>query len=138
MAIMGDIPIRGDMTDAKHILSYLRQLEEQVRYVLQNLDGDNIRAGAVGESQLSSGVNTTLRTLESQYQRTREALSEENVLVRQALSGLATRPEALTGSLPFKISVSGEQPSGTGILWIKPGTPDNGVAACTVSYIGEE
>ena len=64
MAYLGDIQIRGDMTDIKQLVNYMYQLEEQVRYALNNLDGENIQAGAINAEQLSGTLNARLRSVE--------------------------------------------------------------------------
>ena len=72
MAYLGEIQTRGEITDVKQLVNYMYQLEEQVRYALNNLDGENIQAGAINAEQLSGALNARLKSVE----RTAERLDE--------------------------------------------------------------
>jgi hypothetical protein len=56
MATMGDIQVRGQVTDIRQVMNYVYQLEEQMRYALKHLDSGNIENGSIGAEQLSSAV----------------------------------------------------------------------------------
>lgn len=135
MARLGDIQIRGDGSDPKQIMNYLYQLEEQIRYALQNLDGDNIQEEAIGEAQLSQGVQGRLQSVETAVRQVREAQAQEKAMTRKLLAGKAQKAE---GTLPFQLYVGTERPQGGGILWFLPGDEQNGRRVCAVYYIGEE
>lgn len=138
MAYMGDIQIRRGEGDSRQIMNYLTQLEEQVRYALQNIDGENIQAGAISEKQLGADVQGRLDGSEKTVKEIREAQARQGALIQRALQQAAQAAKVMDGSLPFQIYVGAQQPEGQNILWIVPGTPVDGVAACSVKYIGEE
>ena len=73
MAYLGEIQTRGEIRDAKQVMEYLRQLEEQIRYALQNLDSENIQDGSIGTEQLSGGVKTTIRKAQNTADQSVEA-----------------------------------------------------------------
>ncbi len=56
MATLGDIQVRGQVTDIRQVMNYVYQLEEQMRYALKHLDSGNIENGSIGAEQLSSAV----------------------------------------------------------------------------------
>jgi len=142
MAYLSGIQSKGEVKDIRQVMSCLYQLEEQVRYALQNLDGDNIRPGAIGETQLNGTVSERLAAMESNWKETQAAVSRMNgtlTRLNAALSRLATAAaQILAGSLPFDIYVGADAPEGTQVLWIIPGEADeNGRQPCTVKYIPE-
>ena len=61
MANLAEIRTRGRVTDAQQVMEYVRQLEEQIRYTLNHLDGGNIASGAIGAEQLSSAVISQMK-----------------------------------------------------------------------------
>ena len=135
MAYLGELQLRPGSDSGRQMMDYLRQLEEQVRYALQNLDGDNIQEGAIGEAQLSQGVQGRLQSVETAVRQVREAQTQEKAMTRKLLAGKAQKAE---GTLPFQLYVGTERPQGGGILWFLPGDEQNGRRVCAVYYIGEE
>ena len=63
MAQMGEIQHRGDPQDVKGVMNYVYQLEEQIRYVLQNLGSDNLTPGSVDLAQLGPNVTKQFTTI---------------------------------------------------------------------------
>lgn len=61
MAMLGGIQTRGQITEIRQVMDYVYQLEEQVRYALKHLDGENIAAGAIGVEQLSSAAKAQMQ-----------------------------------------------------------------------------
>ena len=61
MAYLADIPSPGNVKDVRQVMDYLRQLEDQLRYVIQHIGAENIQQGAIGEQQLSAKVNEDMR-----------------------------------------------------------------------------
>ena len=73
MSFLKEIQTRGEVKDARQVMEYLRQLEEQIRYALQNLDSENIQDGSIGAEQLSGGVKTTIKKAQSTADQSGEA-----------------------------------------------------------------
>lgn len=164
MARLGEIQLRGSVRDIDQVMNYLYQLEEQIRYALNNLDGDNIRDGAISAEQLSGTVNARLSTLERAVERMEKdeaqslmngtiavdqagirllngafSLNEAGQMTAQALTlpeGPAAGKSAF--SLPFRIFIGTERPEEENVLWFRPGQEENGAQPCQVYYIGEE
>ena len=155
MAYLNEIQLRGEIKDARQVMEYLYQLEDQIRYALQNLDGENIQAGAIGENLLSGGIRNQIKTA----QRTADSATAANVstaaqVTRQGdritnqgerITSLETQiarlnssaAKKLEGSGPFSVYVGSEQPEGHSVLWVQLGTePDeDGLMDCTLKYI---
>ena len=134
MAYLNEIQIRGEIKDARQVMEYLYQLEDQIRYALQNLDGENIQAGAIGEKLLSGGIKNQIKAA----QRTADSATAANVSTAALVTRLSgSAVKKLEGSDPFSVYVGSEQPEGHGIVWIQPGTePDeDGLMDCTLKYI---
>lgn len=52
----GDIATRGTPTDIRQVMNYIYQLEDQLRYALSHIDGENISAGSIGKTQIAQGA----------------------------------------------------------------------------------
>ncbi len=128
MAYLNEISFPREVKDARQVMDCLRQMDDQMRYTLQNLDGNNIRAGAIGESHLSGALQRQLRSAERN--------GEDVTALRQALetvsAGAVTRAE---GSEAFSLYVGGDQPNGHNLLWIRPASLSGGAQACEIIYI---
>ncbi|MBR4538434.1 MAG: hypothetical protein IKO52_06270 [Clostridia bacterium] len=136
MAYLNEIQVHSRVTDVRQVMEYLRQLEDQVRYALQNLDGENIQAGAIGEEQLSGGVQKRIKTAENAAvdaaatRRTADAATAALADVNQRMA------VKLNGSEEFSLWVSGNQPDGHKVIWIKPlSREDDGPWECEITYI---
>ena len=85
MARLGEIQLKSGIKDIDQVMNYLYQLEEQLRYALNNLDSENIRDGAISAEQLSGAVNARLSTLERAAERMGESgtekLTNESVII---------------------------------------------------------
>ena len=136
MAYLNEIRFPREVKDARQVMDCLRQMDDQVRYTLQNLDGNNIRAGAIGESHLSGALQRQIRTAE----RTGEDLSS----LRQSLETVSAALEELngsavmrfSGSAGFSLYVGDDQPGGHNVVWIKPAASQgDGAQACEIAYI---
>ena len=87
MAYLSDIQSPGSAKDSRQVMEYLRQLEEQLRYVLQHIGAENIQQGAIGEAQLSPKVKEDMRAVRktmkdmgrniSSYRQTAEEIALE-------------------------------------------------------------
>lgn len=119
----------------KRVMQYVQQLEEQVRYALQNLDGENLISGAVGEKQLSGTLQGSIQAANETAREAKEAAARTGTAVNAAMAKAALKEDE---SLPFRIYIGTERPEGGGILWIKPGTEEDGVMPCETYYIEEE
>ena len=137
MAYLREIQ-HGNGTDPKQIIYYIRQLEEQVRYALQSLDGDNIAAGAIGEGQLSDGVQGRMTKTEAALAQIKETQSRTAQALARLQQEQLQSAKKKEGTLNFSLYIGAERPSGTGILWIKPGEYTDGAAPCDVFYIKED
>lgn len=140
MAYLNEIQIHSKVTDVRQVMEYLRQLEDQVRYALQNLDGDNIQAGAIGEEQLSGGVQKRIKTAENAAEKSLADAAAARQVVDAASDGLADvnrrMATKLNGSEEFSLYVGGDQPNGHKVIWIKPlPSQDAGPWACEMTYI---
>ena len=164
MAQLGEIQMKNGAKNIDQVMNYLYQLEEQLRYALNNLDSDNIRDGSINAEQLSGTVNARLSTLERAVERVGESGTDK--LVNEALSIDKTGIRLLNGkfaldllgnltaqkmtfpngeaarktaeSLPFRVHIGAEKPEGGAVLWLKPGTASQEGQACQVFYIPEE
>ncbi len=155
MSFLKQIQTRGEITTPGQVMEYLRQLEDQVRYALANLDGENIQVGAIGDDQLNAQVKGTIRTAQStadksgkDAEKARKA-AEKNAArigaLNSGLNALMAQVAALdaravsreTGSGGFKLYLGAEQPEARGIVWIRPGdTADpDGSFPCEVKFI---
>lgn len=140
MAYLNEIQIHSKVTDVRQVMEYLRQLEDQVRYALQNLDGDNIQAGAIGEKQLSGGMQKRIKTAENaaeKYSADAAATRRTVDAASAALADVSRRMAAkLNGSEEFSLYVGGNQPRGHKVIWIKPlPSQEEGPLECEISYI---
>ncbi len=140
MAYLNEIQIHSKVTDIRQVMEYLRQLEDQVRYALQNLDGENIQAGAIGEEQLSGGVQKRIKTAESAAEKSSVDAAATKRTVDAASAALADMSrrmaEKLNGSEEFSLCVGSNQPDGHKVVWIKPLSSQNdGPWACEITYI---
>ncbi|MBR3106102.1 MAG: hypothetical protein IKH30_02825 [Clostridia bacterium] len=87
MAYLTDIPFTGSLKDIRQVTDYLRQLEDQLRYVIQHIGAENIQPNAVGEEQLSPKVKEDMQTVRktvkdmsrslSSYRQTAEEIALE-------------------------------------------------------------
>ena len=87
MAYLQEIQTPGGVRDVKQVMDYLRQLEEQLRYVIRHIGPENIQAGAVGESQLSPQIKQEMQAVQrtvrdvnrnmSTYRQTAEEIAME-------------------------------------------------------------
>lgn len=138
MARLGEIQTRSGDTEMKQVMQYVQQLEEQVRYALQNLDGENLISGAVGEKQLSGTVQGSIQAANEAAQEAKEAARRTGAAVNRIAAEIATKATKADGSLPFRVYIGTERPAGGGILWIRPGEEENGAMKCDTYYIEEE
>lgn len=53
-----------DKEAIRRVQSYLYKLNEQLRYMMMNLDGENIQEGSIGETQLSRPVRQNIQNIE--------------------------------------------------------------------------
>lgn len=136
MAYLNEIPFPREVKDARQVMDCLRQMDDQVRYTLQNLDGDNIRAGAIGESHLSGSLQRQIRTV--------DGIGEDVSALRQSLEAVSAALDALSGSAvtrfsgsaDFSLYLGADQPGGHNVVWIKPASGQGlGVQACEIAYI---
>lgn len=135
MARLGEIQTRSGDTEMKQVMQYVQQLEEQLRYALQNLDGENLISGAVGEKQLSGTVQGSIQAANEAAQEAKEAARRTGAAVNRIAAEAATK---MDGSLPFRVYVGEDRPAGGGILWFKPGEEEDGALKCDTYYIEEE
>lgn len=63
MAYLAEIQSSGQVKDYRQVMDYLRQLEDQLRYVIQHIGAENIQPNAIGEEQLSPKVKEDMRTV---------------------------------------------------------------------------
>lgn len=134
IAYLNEIQLRGEIKDARQVMEYLYQLEDQIRYALQNLDGENIQAGAIGENLLSGDIKNQIKAAK---QTADSATSANKSMAEQVTNLNSSAVRKLEGSVPFSVYVGSYQPDGHGILWIQPGTEQdgNGLMDCTMKYI---
>lgn len=128
MALLGQIKTRGEITDIRQVMDYVRQLENQIRYAISNLDGENISDGAIGAEKLSGTVQSTVKKADETAKETGETekkVANLGTAVRELQGwrrGLETGGgvlKFLDGSLADRIYVGPTQPEGDGILWLK-------------------
>lgn len=87
MAYLADIQSPSNAKDIRQVMDYLRQLEDQLRYVIQHIGAENIQPNAVGEEQLSPKVKEDMKTVRktvksmgrslSSYRQTAEEIALE-------------------------------------------------------------
>ncbi len=155
MSFLKQIQTRGEITTPGQVMEYLRQLEDQVRYALANLDGENIQAGAIGDDQLNAQVKGTIRTAQStadksgkdaaKAQKTADKNADKIGALNSGLNALMAQVAALdaravsreTGSGRFKLYLGEEQPDGHNVIWLEPGDTANpdGSFPCEVKFI---
>ena len=136
MAYLNEIQFPREVKDARQVMDCLRQMDDQVRYTLQNLDGDNIQAGAIGESHLSGSLQRQIRAA--------ERIGEDVPALQQSLETVTAELDALSssavtrfgGSAGFSLYVGADPPTGHHVVWIKPASsPGVGAQACEIAYI---
>lgn len=80
-------------TNLKEVMAYIHMLEEQLSYVLSNIDGKNITKGTVGTEQLAAGSVTTNTIAKGAVNQ--ESMGEQVVtadkLTSEALQEIATK-----------------------------------------------
>lgn len=81
MAIMGDIPARSSITDIKQVMQYVYALEDQIRYALSHIGGENIVAGSITGRNLAAGT----LTIENFAETLQQTLNIENGKVRSEI-----------------------------------------------------
>ena len=92
MAYLSDIQFPGSVKDARQVMDYLRQLEDQLRYVIAHIGPENIQPSAIGEEQLSPAVREDMRSVRKTVRDLRRSVSsyrqtaEEIALEVQRLS----------------------------------------------------
>ncbi len=128
MAYLNEISFPREVKDARQVMDCLRQMDDLMRYTLQNLDGNNIRAGAIGESHLNGALQRQIRSAE----RNREDVSALRQALETVSAGAVTRAE---GSEAFSLYVGAEQPAGHHVVWIRPASGSGGARACEITYI---
>ncbi len=137
----GNQPVEG-----RQIMSYIRRLEDQVRYALANLDGQSIQAGSVGEEQLSKKLSRRVTAAEEKAESTAQDAAKAKKQIAALQASLRANREAiaalLTGaamkeetSAAFTLYVGQTRPDGHGIVWIQPRTAQGGAAECLVQFI---
>ena len=138
MAYLNEIRFPREVKDARQVMDCLRQMDDQVRYTLQNLDGNNIRAGAIGESHLSGTLQQQIRTAErtgEDVSSLRQSLETVSAALDELSGGAVTRLSGAGGEA-FTLYVGSEQPDGHHVVWIKPAVHQGGGAqACEIAYI---
>jgi len=87
VAYLADIQSPGSVKDVRQVMDYLRQLEDQLRYVIQHIGTENIQPNAVGEEQLSLKVRDDMKSVRrtvkdmgrslSSYRQTAEEIALE-------------------------------------------------------------
>ena len=85
MAYLADIQSPGNVKDIRQVMDYLRQLEDQLRYVIQHIGAENIQPNAVGEEQLSPKVKEDIKTV----QRTVKDIGRSLTSYRQTAEEIA-------------------------------------------------
>ena len=115
MAYLNEIRFPREVKDARQVMDCLRQMDDQVRYTLQNLDGNNIRAGAIGESHLSGTLQQQIRTAE----RTGEDVSSLRQSLETVSAGSRGFPAPAAKPLPCTWAAN----SRTAIMWFGSSPP---------------
>ena len=87
MAYLADIQYPAQVKDVKQVMDYLRQMEDQLRYVIAHIGPENIQPSAIGEEQLSPAVREDMRSVQktvkdlrrnvSSYRQTAEEIALE-------------------------------------------------------------
>ena len=147
MAYLGDIQTRGQIRDINQVMDYLRQLEDQIRYALFNLDGENIQNGAIGAEQLSQGVNGEIKDAKSTAENSKKAAKRAQKTADKNTQSIGTLSDQVTtlsskavqvsaGSSSARLYVGSGRPNGHGVVWIKPGADlGDGTKDCQVLYV---
>ncbi|MBR3019569.1 MAG: hypothetical protein IKH57_21235 [Clostridia bacterium] len=99
MAQMGEIQHRGDPTDVKGVMNYVYQLEEQIRYVLQNLGSDNLAPGSVDVDQLGPNVTKQFNTIIQGQVNLENYTRRGMIVLGDGVSGLTTRITSEEGDI---------------------------------------
>ena len=102
MAFLADIPSCGNVKDVRQAMDYLRQLEDQLRYVLQHLGAENIQPGAIGEEHLSRQVSEDMRAVRKTVKDMGRSLSS----YRQTADEIALEVRRMAGHGVEKVSNS--------------------------------
>ena len=87
VAYLADIQSPGNVKHVRQVMDYLRQLEDQLRYVIQHIGAENIQPNAIGEEQLSLKVKDDMKSFRrtvkdmgrslSSYRQTAEEIALE-------------------------------------------------------------
>ena len=75
MAVFGDIQAPQNPQEIRQVMDYLRQLEDQLRYILHHIGAENLQPGAVGENQLSPQVKENIQTVQKTVKDMRRSVS---------------------------------------------------------------
>ena len=75
MAYLADIQYPAQVKDVKQVMDYLRQMEDQLRYVIAHIGPENIQPSAVGEEQLSPAVREDMRSVRKSVKDLRRNVS---------------------------------------------------------------
>ena len=75
MAYLADIQYPAQVKDVKQVMDYLRQMEDQLRYVIAHIGPENIQPSAVGEEQLSPAVKEDMRSVRKSVKDLRRNVS---------------------------------------------------------------
>ena len=85
MAYLADIQSPGNVKDVRQVMDYLRQLEDQLRYVIQHIGAENIQPNAIGEEQLSLKVKDDMKS----FRRTMKDMGRSLSSYRQTAEEIA-------------------------------------------------
>ena len=72
MARLGEIQLKSGIKDIDQVMNYLYQLEEQLRYALNNLDSENIRDGAISAEQFHNRMTLRAAMMHHGFQPLKE------------------------------------------------------------------
>ena len=75
MAYLADIQYPAQVKDVKQVMDYLRQMEDQLRYVIAHIGPENIQPSAIGEEQLSPAVKEDMRSVRKSVKDLRRNVS---------------------------------------------------------------
>ena len=93
MAILGQIPRRPGDRSIEALWEYVGEMEDAVRHLSMNIEGDNIRDGAIGGDKLSSLVSAEMR---SALQRIGTVKGMIRRVQESAITGVKVSGRALT------------------------------------------
>lgn len=100
MAYLGDIQTAGTPQTIPQVMDYVRRLEEQIRYVLENIGNENIQDGAIGEKKLAQplirGIRKTADDTRTDLEKTEKRLTDAIKKDRQRMAEI---DERLTGAI---------------------------------------